>query len=162
MCTPKGKTHSREAESGGFQNERENSKADCRNEEPDHRGRGRDEQHHPPEGSEGCRRLLRHRQIREHCRPQRLQHLVGLGCGWARVEIPEGRFHRGAGRAEMRIGHPDPDLRRHRNPAGALQTAQTRRRQERRLQRMRRPHPHRGAGTHAAEPAQPCQHHGKP
>ena len=26
-----------------------------------------------------ARRLLRHRQIREHCRPQRLQHLVGLG-----------------------------------------------------------------------------------
>ena len=27
---------------------------------------------------------------------------------------------------------------------------------------LRRPHPHRGAGTHAAEPAQPCQHHGEP
>ena len=40
-------------ENGGFQSERENSKADCRDEEPDHRGRGRDEQHHPPEGSEG-------------------------------------------------------------------------------------------------------------
>ena len=120
------------------------------------------EQHHPPEGSEGCRRLLRHRQIREHCQPQRVQHLVGLGCGWARVEIPEGCFHRRAGRAEMRTGHPDPDLRRHRNPAGALQAAQTRRSEKRRQPGLRSPHPHRGAGTHAAEPSEPRQHHGQP
>ena len=124
MCTPKGKTHSREAENGGFQNERENSKADCRDEEPDHRGRGGDEQHHPPEGSEGCRYLLRHGQIREYRRPQRVQHLERMGCGWARVEIPEGCFHCGAGRAEMRTGYPDPDLRRYRNPAGSFATTE--------------------------------------
>ena len=37
--------------------------------------------------------------------------------------IPEGRFHCGAGRTGMRTGHPDLDLRRHRNLAGALQAA---------------------------------------
>ena len=50
----------------------------------------------------------------------------------------------------------------HRNPAGALQTAQTRRSQERRLQRMRSPHPHRSAGAYTAEPSEPRQHHGEP
>ena len=77
-------------------------------------------------------------------------------------KFPEGRFHRRAGRAEMRTGHPDPDLRGHRNPAGALQTAQTRRSEKRRLQRMRSSHPHWSAGPHTAEPSEPRQHYGKP
>ena len=53
--------------------------------------------------------FLRNRQIREHRRPQRLQHLECLGRTGERMEIPEGRFHRRAGRAEMRTGHPDPE-----------------------------------------------------
>ena len=34
-----------------------------------------------------------------------------MGQSGTRVEIPEGRFHCGTGRAGMRTGHPDPDLR---------------------------------------------------
>ena len=36
-----------------------------------------------------------------------------------RVEIPEGRQHPRPGQRKVRDGHPDPDLRRHRPPAGA-------------------------------------------
>ena len=38
-------------------------------------------------------------------------HLERMGQSRARVEIPEGRFHCGAGRTGMRTGHPDLDLR---------------------------------------------------
>ena len=118
--------------------------------------------HHPPEGRKGRRRVLRNRQIREHRRPQRLQHLESMGRTGQGVEIPEGRFHRRAGRAEMRTGHPDPDLPGHRNPAGALQTAPARRRKSD-ASRGCGVHIHIGAkGPHPAEPQKPRQHHGKP
>ena len=58
--------------------------------------------------------------------------------------------------------YPDPDLRRHRNPAGALQAAQTCRSKKRRQPGLWSSHPHRSAGAHAAEPPEPCQHHGEP
>ena len=41
--------------------------------------------------------FFRHRTLREYRRPQRIQHLVGLGRRRARVEVPEGCFHCGTG-----------------------------------------------------------------
>ena len=62
----------------------------------------------------------------------------------------------------MRTGHPDPDLRGHRNSAGALQAAPARRRKERCFQGLRGSHPHRGKRAYTADAQEPCQHHGKP
>lgn len=47
--------------------------------------------------SQPGRRVFRHRTLREYRRPQRIQHLVGLGRRRARVEVPEGCFHCGTG-----------------------------------------------------------------
>lgn len=63
---------------------------------------------------------------------------------------------------KMRTGHTDPYLRRHRNPAGALQTAPTCRRKERCRKGMRSPHPHRGKGTHGTDLKESRQHYGEP
>ena len=154
--------HSREAENGGFQNERENSKADA---EMKNQTIGVEVEMNSITRQKAAKVAAAYfgtGRYENTAGRNGYSNLVGLGRTGARVEIPEGRFHRRAGRAEMRTGHPDPDLRGYRNPAGALQTAQTRRSEKRRLQRMRSPHPHRSAGPHTAEPSEPRQHHGEP
>ena len=78
------------------------------------------------------------------------------------MEIPEGRFHRRTGQREMRDGHPDPSLRRHRDPAGAGETPEKSRSQERLHERLRSPHPHRSQRPHSKDPPEPREHHGKP
>lgn len=92
----------------------------------------------------------------------RIQHLVGLGRCGARVEVPEGRFHRGAGQRKVRTGNAHPALRGYCVFAGAYPPASPRRSEERRQPGMRRTYPHRSAGTHTADAPQPRQHHGKP
>ena len=59
------------------------------------------------------RRVLRNKKIPEHSKPQRIQHLVSMGCRGQRVEIPEGCQHQRTGQRKMRTGNPDPSLRRH-------------------------------------------------
>ena len=111
---------------------------------------------------EDCRRLLRHRQNPEHRLPQRLLHLVGMGCTGQRMEIPERCEHQRTGQRKVRTGHTDSSLRGHRNIAGACEkTSQG---------RGSKPCRNRGwsscaywrTGTHTAEPEKPCKHHGKP
>ena len=147
MCTPKGKTHSREAEKP--EDFRMNEKtarqiAEMKNQtigvevEMNSITARRQRRLPPPTSAQADTRTL----------PSRNGYSTWSawdadGREW---KFQKDVFHRRAGRAEMRTGYPNPDLRRHRNPAGALQAAQTRRRQERCLQRMRSPHPHRGAG----------------
>ena len=158
MTLPKGKTTPTRRQN----HERENENPNRGIEEADHWGRGRNEQHRPQPGGKGRRRVLRHRTLREHRPPQRVQHLVGLGRRRARVEVPEGRFHFRSGQRKMRAGYPNSDLRRHGNPAGADSAASQGGRQERLHQGLRSSHPHRRQGPHPADPAQPGQHHGKP
>ena len=89
MTLPKGKTTPTRRQN----HERENESPDRGNEEADHRGRGRDEQHRTQPGGKGRRRVLRHRAVRGHRQTQRLLHLVSLGRPGPGVEIPAGREH---------------------------------------------------------------------
>ena len=74
----------------------------------------------------------------------------------------QGRQHQRTGCREDRAGHPDPPLRGHRDPAGALPPPPQGRSKERRHPRLRSPHPHRSKRPHTADPPQPREHHGKP
>ena len=76
------------------------------------------------------------------------------------LEIPEGCEHLRTGRRKMRTGHPDPNLRRHRIPAGDYPAAQQGRSKEQPKPRMRGPHPHRQRRPHRKDHPQPCEHHG--
>ena len=98
-------------ENGGQHHEREADEPGCGDEKADHRGRGRDEQHHPPGRRQAGRRVLRHRALRGYSQPQWLLHLVGLGYPRPRMEIPKGCQHPRAGQRKVRVGYPNPHLR---------------------------------------------------
>ena len=117
------------------------------------------------EGSEGCRRLTSAQaDTRTPPAATATSTWTRLGRTGARVEIPEGRFSiAGPDEREMRTGHPDPAPTGTSKPCRSLcRQLRHGRSEKRRHQRLRSPHPHRGAGPHTAEPSKPRQHHGEP
>ena len=63
--------------------------------------------------AKACRRPFRHGQIRIHCQPKRLQHLVSMGCTGQRMEIPERRQHCRMRCRKVRTGYTDSEIRGH-------------------------------------------------
>ena len=65
------------------------------------------------ESRKDSRRLLRNGKIPEHSKPQRILHLVSMGCRRQRVEIPKGCQHSRTRHRKVRTGNPDTHLQRH-------------------------------------------------
>ena len=147
MTLPKGKTTPTRRQN----HERENENPDRGNEEADHRGRGRDEQHRPDSrAAKLAAEFFGTGRYENTAQPQRVQHLERVG----RASGREWKFQK-----DVTIAGPDSEKCELVTPILTYADMETLQELIRRLRRagaksdchqgLRRSHPHRSQGPHA-------------